>query len=451
MAVKYFEMFTGIGGFSKGIEQAYGASDKPICIGFSEIGKTPSAILKFIWPEVRNYGDASQIVCSDLPDFNFLCGGFPCQSWSIAGKRKGFEDARGTLFFEIARILSDKRPRHFLLENVKGLFSADGGKALAEILRILTELDYRVEVGIFNSKDFGVPQNRERCYFIGHFAGTGGCRGEILSLGNGDGEFTFNDAGERHNVAHTVTNGDKQRGSYDIAPSDISYAIDANYHKGCNDLTKGRRTVVNGSGRVTVGTLRTHKDGQGFREMQSNVSPTLNARARARQDGSGQPIVMIQNTEFYKPFCEAFSVCYNPNVCDGNSCPYTESAPPGWDWSDDEETWIEQSVAIPVLTPDRPTKRQNGRRMKEQGEASFTLTSQDQHGIFNGQRIRRLTPVECLRLQGFSDDHADFGINEKGDVYTISDTGKYQCAGNAVTVNVVDAIITKMLEVGCLE
>lgn len=91
---------------------------------------------------------------------------------------------------------------------------------------------------------------------------------------------------------------------------------------------------------------------------------------------------------------------------------------------------------------------------KEQGEARFTLTAQDKHGVFNGQRIRRLTPVECARLQGFPDDHAKYGMfqNKQGEwhVREILDTGQYQCYGNAVTVNVIEAIITRMLEKGCL-
>jgi DNA (cytosine-5)-methyltransferase 1 len=110
----------------------------------------------------------NKLVPESLPDFDFLIAGFPCQAFSIAGKRQGFDDARGTLFFEIARVLSHKRPSHFLLENVGGLRSHDGGKTIQRILGILSDLGYFVEVPLLNSKDYGVPQNRERVFFIGH-------------------------------------------------------------------------------------------------------------------------------------------------------------------------------------------------------------------------------------------------------------------------------------------
>lgn len=170
--------------------------------------------------------------------------------------------------------------------------------------------------------------------------------------------------------------------------------------------------------------MRTHNDGKGFRAMAGGDCRTI--PARAREDGSGQPC-----------------------------------------------------IAVPVLTPDRPTKRQNGRRFKGDGEHRFTVTAQDRHGVAVGSartvrsggrgsqddkhrwdvvsaqsRIRRLTPTECARLQGFPDDWADLGLfqNKKGEwhIREISDTGKYQCFGNAVTVDVIEAIITRMRRKGCL-
>ena len=100
-----------------------------------------------------------------------MVGGFPCQAFSVAGKRLGFNDTRGTLFFDIARILSEKRPRHLVLENVKGLLSHDSGKTFQTILGVLTDLGYFVEWQVLNSKDFGVPQNRERVFIVGHLGG----------------------------------------------------------------------------------------------------------------------------------------------------------------------------------------------------------------------------------------------------------------------------------------
>lgn len=119
----------------------------------------------------RNYGDATKIDERKLPDFDLLVGGFPCQAFSVAGKRHGFNDTRGTLFFDIARILAHKRPRHLVLENVKGLLSHDSGKTFQTILGVLTDLGYDVEWQVLNAKDFGVPQNRERIFIVGHLGG----------------------------------------------------------------------------------------------------------------------------------------------------------------------------------------------------------------------------------------------------------------------------------------
>lgn len=190
--MKYFSMFTGIGGFELGIQRAFDSrpdlrnrseglpedstnTEEPQvradCIGYSEIDKYAIATYQSHFGGHRNYGDATKINARELPDFDLLVGGFPCQAFSVAGKRKGFDDTRGTLFFDIARILSEKRPRHLVLENVKGLLSHDSGKTFQTIIGVLTDLGYFVEWQVLNSKDFGVPQNRERVFIVGHLGG----------------------------------------------------------------------------------------------------------------------------------------------------------------------------------------------------------------------------------------------------------------------------------------
>lgn len=122
--------------------------------------------------------DARNIETGRMPDFDLLCAGFPCQAFSIAGRREGFADARGTLFFEIARLVGAKRPAYFLLENVPGLLSHDKGRTFHTILCSLHELGYHVEWKVLNSKDFGVPQSRKRVYVVGYLDGR--CAGKIL-------------------------------------------------------------------------------------------------------------------------------------------------------------------------------------------------------------------------------------------------------------------------------
>ena len=125
-------MFSGIGGFEYGLQQSKHDFEN---VGFSEIDKYAVSIYERHYPNHINYGDATKINTKNLQDFEFLVGGFPCQAFSIAGKRKGFNEARGTLFFEIARVLKDKRPKYFLLENVKGLLSHEGGQLSKQYLK----------------------------------------------------------------------------------------------------------------------------------------------------------------------------------------------------------------------------------------------------------------------------------------------------------------------------
>lgn len=239
--MKYFSTFSGIGGFELGIINAYVATtargakrggkankekDKgqglqstqressrskdrrtgqynrnlthegqPTCVGFSEIDKYATKIYQKQFPHHENFGDITKINEKKLPNFDLFVGGFPCQAFSIAGKRKGFEDTRGTLFFDVARILKEKTPRLVLLENVKGLLSHDGGRTFKTIITTLAELGYAVEWQVLNAKNFGVPQNRERVYIVGHL---GGFRGrQIFPIANDAGVFDQADCAEK--------------------------------------------------------------------------------------------------------------------------------------------------------------------------------------------------------------------------------------------------------------
>jgi DNA (cytosine-5)-methyltransferase 1 len=138
------------------------------CVGYSEIDKYSIQTFRRHFPELKNYGDATKIIPEELPDFDMLCGGYPCQSFSIAGKRRGFADTRGTLFFDIYRIAKEKQPKIIFLENVKGLLNHDGGNTFKIIAQHLNNLGYLVDYRVLNSKYFGVPQNRERVFHIGY-------------------------------------------------------------------------------------------------------------------------------------------------------------------------------------------------------------------------------------------------------------------------------------------
>jgi len=391
--IKYIDLFAGIGGFRLGLERANisfrnrDTSQRNGCntqlvegveptseslqsegditndLGDGDAGTVPyfSCVYSNEWDKYANsiykqhFGecdlrDITTVPSSEIPDHDLLVGGFPCQSFSVAGKRGGFEDIRGTLFFEIARILRDKRPRYLLLENVKGLLTHDEGKTFQTILGILADLGYDVQWQVLNSKNFGVPQNRERVFFVGHLRNQS--RPEVFPLSYEINTYSTEQKSTKTAITRTLTGGGHSGGN----------------HSGMTIIQLN--DPVHSNDRVY--------DPEG-------VSPTLNTM----QGGLRQPF-----------------------------------------------------IAIPVLTPDRAEKRQNGRRFKEDGEPSFTLTAQDRHGVMTSDMaIRRLTPIECSRLQGFPDSWCNYGAN--GEV--ISDSQKYKALGNAVTTNVIHAISIKLL------
>ena len=168
MKIRFIDLFAGIGGIRKGLEQAIAErADVSECIFTSEIKPHAIKVLEQNHPTDTITGDITKINAADIPDFDILCAGFPCQAFSAAGNRRGFADTRGTLFFDVERILLEKKPKGFILENVEGLVNHDGGKTLKIILDHLHSAGYKVSHRILNSKDFGVPQERKRIYIVG--------------------------------------------------------------------------------------------------------------------------------------------------------------------------------------------------------------------------------------------------------------------------------------------
>jgi DNA (cytosine-5)-methyltransferase 1 len=194
--LRHFDLFSGYGGFTLALERIYG--DYPVnkkgtrngknlfigrnkpgfkhgagrsastqIIGFSEIDEYASAILKYRWPNVKNYGNITRIKTKNLPDFDLLTGGSPCQDLSIAGKRRGLSGERSGLFYHFIRILKDKKPKYFIWENVKGAMYSNKGRDFALILNQMADCGYSLWWQILNAKDFGVPQNRERIFVVG--------------------------------------------------------------------------------------------------------------------------------------------------------------------------------------------------------------------------------------------------------------------------------------------
>ena len=166
--LRFIDLFAGIGGIRCGLELAAKEKGlKPVCVFTSEIKPYAVSVLRDNHPAETITGDITKVDTRNIPDFDILCAGFPCQAFSSAGKRQGFADTRGTLFFEVERILRDKRPKGFILENVEGLVNHDGGKTLQVIVDRLSALNYKFDYRVLNSKYFGVPQERKRIYIVG--------------------------------------------------------------------------------------------------------------------------------------------------------------------------------------------------------------------------------------------------------------------------------------------
>tara|TARA_R100000426_G_scaffold74353_1_gene52044 strand:+ start:2069 stop:3049 length:981 start_codon:yes stop_codon:yes gene_type:complete len=320
-------MFSGVGGFELGFQQA---NLQTQVVGFCEIDKYASQILETKFQGVKNYGDATTIDETKLPNFDILVGGFPCQAFSMAGKRKGFDEARGTLFFDVARILAHKKPRNFILENVKGLLSHNKGKTFETILGILSDLGYIVEWELLNSKNYGVPQSRERVYIVGHLRGQSQPK-----------VFSFRKSTEKSN-------------------------------QNPKELTKNI--------------------GQGQR-----VYSTNGASVSIKAGGGGQG----GKTGLYK---------------------IPQATKQGYEWAN-----LGDSVNLQNLK----SKTRRGRVGKQ--IAQTLDTGNQQYAIVKSQ-IRRLTPIECERLQGFPDNWTE----------GLSDTQRYKCMGNAVTTNVVEWVVTQL-------
>lgn len=205
--IKFIDLFAGIGGFRYSFDKL-GCK----CVFSSEINEACQKVYKNNYGDIPN-GDIKTVNPKDIPDFDILCAGFPCQPFSICGKKLGFKDTRGTLFFEICKIIKEKKPKVVLLENVKFMTKHDNGNTFKTILASLDELGYNVAYKILNSKDFGVPQSRER----------------IVIIATQNGKFDFNDL--RTLPEKKIDDILDKTGNFEYLPKDEYTLIDKQYIK----------------------------------------------------------------------------------------------------------------------------------------------------------------------------------------------------------------------------
>ena len=406
--IQFFDLFSGIGGFREGLRRAGGFT----CVGHCEVDTYADKNYRLLFDTEGEWycSDARTIEPERMPDFDLLCAGFPCQAFSIAGKREGFADARGTLFFEIARLVADKRPAYFILENVPGLLSHDKGRTFHTILSTLSELGYGVEWKVLNSKDFGVPQSRKRVYIVGYLDRR--CAGKILPFPTANGtplvQIQTGRQGERIYKAEGLS---------------------------CT-LTSGAGGVGGKTGLYEVGVPIKENTKQGYKMAYPGDSIDLGyAGLNTRRGRVGHQIAHTLTTGIQQGTLHFVDLSVPPLVTEQCRCLNTRQS--GIHNHKGECSGVlKEEGARAVLNPGREETRQNGRRMKEPEEPMFTITATDRHGVTYRGRIRRLVPREGRRLQGFYDWQIDRIEQET------SDSQLYKQAGNGVTVNVIEAIGT---------
>ena len=182
--IRYLDMFAGVGGFRSGLTNA---GDYFVPVGWCEIDPFAQKAYRALYETEGEYfcDDATRIKCEDLPEIDLITAGFPCQPFSVSGRRLGFADTRGTLFHEIVRVAEARRPPYLLLENVPGLLNHEGGKTFGTILAAIHELGYSLEWCVLNSTNFGVPQQRRRVYIVGYLDSR--LSGKIFPLATSNG------------------------------------------------------------------------------------------------------------------------------------------------------------------------------------------------------------------------------------------------------------------------
>ena len=398
MKINQLDLFSGIGGFHLGFERA----GYEVTSYFSEVDKHAIAVYKHQFPNSTYVGSVTDVRGADLPTIDLITFGSPCQDFSLAGKRKGMEGDRSSLVLEAIRLIGECRPRVFVWENVKGTFSSNNGEDFAAILQAFTNIGgYRLEWQLLNTSWF-LPQNRERIYLVGYSTEPKrGWRGVFPVATNERETLELQGQCVPANTIlqrYTATANGTYIGERELAPQVIDKR--GNEKKGTNAST------------LVAGYYKLPSDGDYLKVKQIGTKFDSN--------GGTQP---YQQDRVY----DVDGIV--PALNRGKS-----------------DLIIKESVVQPVQIgqSSKTYAAQNGTLIGKDGQDAFTIRSSNPNGVNDGYRIRRLTPIECERLQGFPDDHTSYG-NYDGEVKPMSNTQRYKQCGNAVTVDVVAAVAKNCL------
>ena len=448
--MNFIDICSGIGGFRTGLER-----NGHNCIAFAEIDKYAIKSYKAIYDTENEVelGDITTMEDSEWEQFKGSCdmivGGTPCQSFSIAGKRLGFEDTRGTVFFSYVNAIKQVQPKYFLFENVKGLMSHDKGNTIKVILKAFDEVGYDLDFEIFNSKYYGVPQNRERIYIVGVRKDLSDKPFKQVAVGKKKMDLlkAWATCEVSYKQIHPTLQTEVTTRLVDVLENEV----DEKYYL---SEEKTKKLTLNAD---LGGKLNMYDYNERDRVHSiEKVSPTLNTM----QGGDRQPKIAVREAtkQGYTIAGQGDSV----NVSYPTS--KTRRGRVGKQVAQTLQAGeVNQGVVMPKeeygrfgkqaietlndnkdVINDGMTVNAYNKTLDDSG-LSPTLTTRPEGfktailPITNGLRIRKLTPLECWRLQGFSDEQF-YKAKDSG----VSNSQLYKQAGNSVTVNVVDAIVKEL-------
>ena len=471
--MKVLSLCSGVGGAELALEQS--DIDAEI-IGYAEIDKFASSIYEKHFPNHTNLGDLTKIKAEELEDFDMLISGIPCQAFSVAGKQRGFADTRGTIFFDVARILKAKKPKYFLIENVKNFLSHDKGNTFQVIASTLLELGYNIRWDILNSKDFGVPQNRERIYIRGILKEYGDLPDislttadllmgtdvnhdvrmqreiinrkikarvhqvdiknlkRILRAAKKESAYTIKEIADKIDVPATqAEHYFRTDGSFAIPTPTIWFKLKDVLNITTDEFDKSLTEFEIREGAFDQ-SKRTYKD--------TGISPTITA--------SGD--ILIQQTEMQRLNSKTSQ---GMRLLDPNGLSCTQAAV-GGGWGAKGGLYkVDKPLKIATATKkgydevypgdgvrlDHPGSATGRGRTQSKGVGTLTCSS-NWGTVDYDFRVRRLMPVEVERLQSFPDNWTQYGKDGE----EISDSQRYKCMGNAFTVNVIKYILNSFYD-----
>jgi len=381
------ELFSGIGGFTKGFQDAGYKIKKHY---FSEIDKHAIANYKYNFKNSIYVGSVTDFRGNSIEKPDIITFGSPCQDFSLAGKREGMDGSRSSLILEAIRIIIEAKPSVFIWENVKGAFSSNDGADFWGIIAAFANIGgYRLEWQLCNTSWF-LPQNRERIYLVGHLAG----RSEpgVFPFTKPIGLYLKGNQEKSSQLASTLNAGDSKSWVGNFIQKNKS-----NWKNGINPLDDFDDKYIKLNQKE-----ETKGNSQGTRIYKTDgLSVTLSALGGGMGAKTGLYEVKSNTKKGFDIAKEGDSI----NLSNPNS--ETRRGRVGVGVAQTLDTQCNQAVVKPVLTPNRLEKRQNGRRIKDDGEDAFTINCQDQHGVQINETIRRLTEIECERLQGFDNSWRD--------------------------------------------